>query len=157
MADIDVEGDAQRQIEDAAKQHGGTISNFDASKLITRADPPDYDPPSPPQAKIPRQIWSEVYRNCTRITRTEHIVTTQRTASTLSVELDARLKLGRSMSVQDRIIETLLLGGSISIEIDLRANTKFTKSWEVSKTIDEVTPVPPCTDLTVAIVESGAA
>ena len=33
------------------------------------------------------------------------------------------------------------------IEIDLSASTKFSKSWEVSKTIDEVTPIAPCTDM----------
>ena len=154
MADIDIEADARQQIEDAARGQGGSISNFNASQLRISTDPPEYDPPVTASIQ-PRQLWTETYKNCTRQARTEHIVTRQSTSNNMSIELGARLKVGRGMSSRIDALETVTLGSNFSIEVDLTATTRYSRSWEVSKTIDESTSVAPCTEVRVGLLESG--
>jgi hypothetical protein len=151
MSEIDVGGDAEAKIKSIFPD----AKNIDLSGLTVTVDPTKYDAPVL-QTKAPQQVWSQTLVNCTRQTRQEHVTRSFEVSTSWSVTLSATLKLSRSIGSMIKAVATVILNSAIGVDISLTGSGTVSGSSRQSKTIDEITPAAPCSQVTLTVMESVA-
>jgi hypothetical protein len=151
MSIIDIAGDAEAFL----KSHWPNEYDFDASGLTVSVGAPVYSPPNI-KAQQPTEVWSETWTNCTQQPDSFHIGKTVTSATSMSVKLEATLKLGRNMGSTIKPIVDLILTGGFNVQLELTGSGTVSRTGSVSVTIDTSIYVAPCTVKTYYVMESVA-
>jgi hypothetical protein len=155
MADIDIQAQVEKDITDFASQQGLNLYDFDLSGLTVTVEPTIYEPPKVDSLQ-PKDVKTREFENCTRQPRAVNDSMEAEDFDNWKVDLNTRIKFGKSMSSSIKAIATVVIGSGFNVEIDLGAGGSFGGSRKIVFKTSESTQVAPCTLLKVSIVESGA-
>jgi hypothetical protein len=151
MAVIDVPGDAEAFL----KKNFPDEYDFDASALTLTVGAPIYKKPVP-KVQQPNQVILHSWTNCSLQPEQHYVDETKTTATSMSLKLEATLKLGRNMSSTIKPIVDLILVSGFSVQLDLTGSGTFSKTGTESLTVKGSWYVAPCTVKTLYMINSAA-